>query len=59
MSKTNPNLQDVPHPKPIGGEQKHWPESVVGHKIENPRRSPLAEVSTIVVPDRDNTPNRP
>jgi hypothetical protein len=57
---SNPNLQDTPHPRPVGGVEKHWPESVIGgRKIENPRRSPLAEVSTIVVPDRDNTPNRP
>lgn len=56
----NENVQDVPHPKPIGGTEKHWPSEVIGgRRIENPRRSPLAEVSTIVVPNRDDSPNRP
>ena len=57
---SNENLQDVPHPRPVGGVEKHWPESVIGGRhIENPRRSPLAEVNPHVVPNRDDSPNRP
>lgn len=51
---SNPNQKDVPHPKPI----REWPQSVTGQKIQNPRRSPLAETNPHPVPDRNST-NRP
>jgi hypothetical protein len=51
---TNPNLKPVPHPEPI----RQWPESVTGQPLQNPRRSPLAEVNPHSVPNRTST-NKP